>query len=403
MCNILLVSERQAILRYNFRLRPGKIAETKLISEWHASRWVWNQCVAIGNQAYQNFKTGVENKSPTFCRMSKKLTEWRAEHEWLRNCSQVPQQQTVRNWSQAYQSAFKQPSKGWPKFKSSKVAKPTLEYTSRGFSIKNGVLKLAGKISVPIVWSRELPSEPKTVTITQDAEGHWNASFVVRRDKEEFPDSEQGVGIDWGVSKVANTDKGKDFDLECGNQISETASVLKKAQRKLSKAQKGSRGRIKARKRVARIHLKRVRQRKDRAFKWARKIVTNFGYIAIENFKPKFLAKSKMAKKASDGAVGMTKDILIKMAEQAGRTIALVDAAYTTMTCANCGTRAKERLPLSQRIFKCACGYEAGRDLNAARVILAKAGFDLADVEAVRLNHSSGCLSGLSQESPCFS
>ena len=386
------MSENISTVRYNFRLRPGKKAIAKLEADWNCCRAVWNHCVSVGNESFLCAKENVKHEGPTFCRMSKRLTDMRAEFDWLKEGSSVAQQQTIRNWSAAYQSAFKQKAKGWPKFKSGKVALPTLEYTTCGFSIKDGKIRLPGKITIPVVWSRELPSDPKTVTVTRDCSGHWYASFVVRRDNEEFPDSSGGVGIDWGVSKVATTDQGENFDLKCGNQILNTSKDLKKAQRRLSKAKKGSRGRIKARKAVARIHLKRTRQRKDRAFKWARKIVTNFSHIAIEDFKPKFLTKSTMAKKAADGAVGMTKQILENMAEQAGRTVALVNPAYTTMTCANCGTRAKQRLELTQRTFECACGYTAGRDLNAARVILAKAGFDLASADTVRPKHTSVCL-----------
>jgi len=266
-----------------------------------------------------------------------------------------------------------------------------MEYTRSGFRIKQGRLCLAGGLTIPVVWSRDLPSESRTCTVTRDCEGHWNASFVVRRDNEAFPEAFDGIGIDWGVSKVATTDKGPDFDLECGDQILNTAKALKKAQRKLSRAKKGSNGRRKVRKKVSKIHLRRKRQRKDRAFKWARLLVSNFSHIAIEDFKPKFLARTTMAKKAADGAVGMTKKILENMAEQAGRTVALVKPAYTTMTCASCGTRAKQRLGLNVRTFECVCGYKAGRDLNAARVILAEAGFNLANVESVRPAHASAC------------
>lgn len=385
------MSENQAIVRYSYRLRPGAVAERRLLLEWNCSRWVWNQCVEAGDESYKMFKDGIEHESPTFCRMSKKLTAWRAEHEWLRDGSQVVQQQTIRKWSGAHQQAFKQPAKGFPKFKSGKVALPSLEYTANGFKIKDGRLCLAGKISIPVVWSRDLPSAPKSCTVTRDAEGHWNVSFVVRREKEGLPPSDKAIGIDWGVKAVATTTD-PDFDLPCGDQTKNSAEALKQAQRKLSRAKKDSRGRKKAKKAVARIHLKIARQRKDRAFKWSRKVVSAFGRIAVEDFKPKFLAKSTMAKKAADGAVGMTKEILITTAEAAGRTVALVDPAYSTMDCEICAARSKQRLPLSQRTFVCdSCGHTADRDRNASGVIRSRAGFNPTDVDDVRPLHDFGC------------
>lgn len=391
----LSVSENQAVVRYNYRLRPGVVAQTRLELEWNCARWVWNQCVEAGNVAYAAFKSKTEHDSPTWCRMAKGLTAWRAEHDWLREGSQVVQSQEVRKWAQSYQQAFKQPNNGFPKFKSSKRSLPSLEYTENGFRLKSGQLCLAGGISIPVVWSRELPTEPKSCVVSRDSEGHWNVSFVTRRENEEFPQTDDAIGIDWGVAKVATT-TAPEFDLLCGDQTKANAQTLKEAQRKLSRAKRFSKGYFAAKIQVSRIHLAIARQRKDRAFKWARKVVTNFGRIAVEDFKPKFLAKSTMAKKATDGAVGMTKQILITMAGAAGRKIVLVDPAYTTMTCASCGTRATAKLALQKRTFVCyACGHTAGRDENAARVIRARAGFAPTNVDDVRPLHGFGCVAAV--------
>lgn len=384
------MSENQAIVRYNYRLRPGSVAEARLILEWNCCRWVWNQCVEAGNLSYKLCKDGIEHESPTLCRMAKKLTAWRSEFNWLQEGSRDPQGQVIQAWDKAYRQAFKQPTLGWPKFKSSKTSTPHLEYTVNGFRIKDGKLCLAGGISAPVVWSRELPSDPKSCVVSRDTEGHWNVSFVVRRAPETFPPSDDSIGIDWGVAAVATTTDPK-FDLPCGNQTAKSAEALKLANRKLSRAKDGSKGSKEAKKAVARVHQKIARQRKDRAYKWSRKVVGAFGRIAIEDFKPKFLAKTTMAKKAADGAVGLTKQILITMAEAAGRTVALVNPAYTTMGCESCGSINKTRLPLSQRTFVCeSCGYTADRDRNASGVIRSRAGFNPTNADDVRLPKGLG-------------
>jgi putative transposase len=107
--------------------------------------------------------------------------------------------------------------------------------------------------------------------------------------------------------------------------------------------------------------------------------------LAIEDFKPKFLAKSRMARKSADGAIGTTKATLIEYVQRAGRKVVLVPPAYTTMTCSGCGASAKSRLLLSERVFACeSCGTIRNRDGNAARVILDRAGLTPAGVEAIR-------------------
>lgn len=88
----------------------------------------------------------------------------------------------------------------------------------------------------------------------------------------------------------------------------------------------------------------------------------------------KFLTRSTMARKAADAAIGAAKRELIDRGSRAGRKVVMVVPAYTTMTCSSCFARAKQRLELADRTFRCAsCGYSAGRDRNAAGVILAVA------------------------------
>lgn len=106
--------------------------------------------------------------------------------------------------------------------------------------------------------------------------------------------------------------------------------------------------------------------------------------IAVEDFKPKFLAKSTMARKAADAAIGAAKRELIERGTRAGRTVVLVPPAYTTMTCSECAAKTKSRLGLGVRTFGCDnCGYTAGRDLNAARTILATAERNRASAEDI--------------------
>ena len=92
-----------------------------------------------------------------------------------------------------------------------------------------------------------------------------------------------------------------------------------------------------------------------------------------------------MAGKAADAAIGACKQELIDRGMRAGRTVVLVPPAYTTMTCSQCATRAKQRLGLGLRTFQCAaCGYTADRDLNAARTILATAERNRASADDIR-------------------
>lgn len=366
-------------MRYNYRLRPGAQAEAALTAEWGRCRWLWNEAV-------HQQKTG---RKPTFAKLCKMLTEARQANAWLRDGSQVAQQQVLRTYGVALNHSFKVKGRGRPALKKRAKSLPTLDYTTRGFSLKDGRLRLPGKVFIPVVWSRDLPSDPTSVRVFQDSLGHWYASFVVRRETDQAPESGAGIGIDWGVTTTATTTDPA-YDLPYHGFRKQCAAELAKVQRKMArrKPQRGhasSKGYLRAKRQAAKLHKKATRQNQHTARQWAKAVVDNHQVIAVEDFKAKFLAKSTMARKAADAAIGTAKRELIERGMRAGRKVVLVPPAYTTMTCSGCLTRAKQRLGLGERTFVCTtCGYADSRDRNAARVILATVERDRAGVDGVR-------------------
>lgn len=367
-------------VRYTYRLRPGRQAQAALLSEWGRCRFLWNEAV-------HQQKSG---RKPTLCKLSRLLTEARGQHAWLRAGSQVAQQQTLRTYVSALDASFKVKGRARPRAKKLKTTLPSLEYTVRGFRVKDGRLCLPGKVGIPVVWSRELPCEPSSVRVYQDNLGHWYASFVVRR-QATVPavPVEPAVGVDWGVQTTATATDSR-FDLPHLGHRKRCAAQLAKAQRTMARRRRAkgltpSKGYLTAKRQAARIAKRAARQNTHDAQQWAKRVVDNHSLIAVEDFKPKFLAKSRMARKAADAAIGACKRELVYRGTRAGRRVVLVPPAYTTMTCSKCGTRTKERLGLGLRIFECAaCGYTACRDRNAARTILATAERNRAGADDVR-------------------
>ncbi len=273
------------VLRFNYRLRLGAQTERALVGEWDRSRWIWNQCVA----ARKDRRGHIGGKD---------LTAARCALPWLAAGAVTPQQQTLRTFA----------GKGRRSFKHAKKALPSLEYTRNGFGIKDGRLRLAGGWLIPVVWSRELPSEPSSVRVYQDSLGHWYASFVVRVDDDPLPEVDGVVGIDWGVSTIA-TASDPEFDFEAPEYAKAAAGKLTKYQRRVARrkpkpGQKASRGYRQAKRQTAVVHKKVARQRQHTSRQWARKVVAVHQVIAVEAFRTKFLFQSTMARKAADNAAG---------------------------------------------------------------------------------------------------
>ncbi|MGW3607354.1 RNA-guided endonuclease InsQ/TnpB family protein [Micromonospora sp. NPDC005161] len=366
-------------VRYTYRLRPGATATAALLAEWGRCRFLWNEAV-------HQQKIGAK---PTFGGLSKMLTEARARNVWLRDGSQVVQQQALRTYAGALRHSFTVKGRGRPTVKTRKRSLPSMEYTLRGFTVADGRLRLAGGILVPVVWSRDLPSPPTSVRVYQDSLGHWYASFVVRREVAATPAVSGAIGIDWGVKTTATTTDAR-FDLPHLGHRKRCAAELAKAQRKMSRRRRPnghgqSNGYRRAKRAAAKLHKKSARQNSHDSRQWAKRIVDHHQVIAVEDFKPTFLARSTMARKAADAAIGAAKRELIQQGMRAGRKVVLVPPAYTTMTCSSCAARAKQRIGLNVRVFECAaCGFTACRDLNAARTILATVERDRAGADDVR-------------------
>ncbi|MYY01028.1 transposase [Streptomyces sp. SID4913] len=329
--------------------------------------------------------------------LDKMLTEARTAMSWLREGASVPQQQTIRDFAKSRAKALRdikaelplRQRAGMPRVKRKRNALPTLNYTQRGFRLKDSRLHVAGGIVLTVVWSRDLPAAPTSVRVYQDSVGHWYASFVVATEARPLPMTGALLGVDWGVKETATTTSDA-HDLPHAQRGKRAARRLARYQRMMARrrparGQAASKGYRNAQRQAAKVHKKVARQRQDSARKWAKSVVRDHDVIAVEDFRPKFLARTTMARKAADAAIGATKTALIEMGRKHGRDIRLVNPAHTTMDCASCGARTKHALPLSERTYTCtACGAVSPRDKNSARVMLVRAGLNPAGADRVR-------------------
>ncbi|MEU6228048.1 transposase [Streptomyces sp. NPDC047042] len=360
--------------RYTYRLRVSSAAHTAVLAEWDRCRWIWNESVAKSRAVHAHNKANPGDKLTCGpAQLDKMLTEARARTPWLREGASVPQQQIIRDFATSRSKALKDIDKrlpmwqraGMPRHKKKREALPTLNYTQRGFRLKVGRLHLAGGISLTVVWSRELPAAPSSVRVYQDAVGHWYASFVVATDTRPLPATGRVLGVDWGVKETATTTSDT-HDLPHPQHGRKARAKLTRydrmmASRKPKKGQAASKGYREAKKWRAKAYAKIARQRQDTGRKWAKKVVRDHDAIAVEDFRPKFLAKTAMARKAADAAIGATKTALIEMG------------------------RKPHALPLSERTYTCTvCAVVSPRDKNSARVMLVRAGLNPAGAEGVR-------------------
>jgi len=119
---------------------------------------------------------------------------------------------------------------------------------------------------------------------------------------------------------------------------------------------------------AARLHEKVRNLRRDHAFKLSNDLMRRFDVIYVEALHLEGLARGHLARDVHDQAWGAFLTILSDKAAEAGRSVIAVDARNTSQRCSACGALVPK--PLGERWHRCACGYQADRDVNAARNLI---------------------------------
>ncbi|WP_300509346.1 RNA-guided endonuclease TnpB family protein [Crocosphaera sp.] len=174
--------------------------------------------------------------------------------------------------------------------------------------------------------------------------------------------------VDLGIKTLATLSNGEVFpNLK---PYRKAAKKLSRLHRNLSRKVKGSKNRTKARISLASQHLKVANLRRDYLHKITSYLAKNFSSIVIEDLNVKgMLANRKLAKAISELGFYEFRRQLEYKCELYGSKLTIVDRWFpSSKTCSRCGLIKKE-LSLSERIYRCECGLEMDRDLNAAKVL----------------------------------
>lgn len=301
------------------------------------------------------------------------------ERQWLGEVASVvlvqasqDARRAYRNWFDSMSGKRKGRKVGAPRFRSRKDNRQAIRLTRNGFSIRaNRKLYVAKVGELKVAWSRDLPSEPSSVTIIKDAAGRYFASFVVETSDEPLPESQFEVGIDLGLTSFAVCSDGRVIDSP--KFLRRAERKLRKAQQDLSRKQKGSKNRTKARVRVAKAHARVADSRKDWAHKLSTTLIRENQAIYVEDLCVTGLARTRLAKSVHDAGWGMFVRMVEEKAARYGRTVVKVDRFFpSSQLCSVCGAKDGPK-PLSVREWTCrGCGAVHDRDLNAAKNILAE-------------------------------
>lgn len=352
---------------YKYRFYPTVDQVELLAQTFGCVRFVYNSILRWRTDAYSERQEKVG-----YTQASARLTVMKKEPEftWLNDVSCVPLQQALRHQQTAFVNFFAGRAK-YPTFKS-KRHKQSAEFTASAFKYRDGKLYMAkSKAPLDVRWSCELPSTPSSITISKDAAGRYFVSCLCEFEPVSLPITASTVGIDVGLKDLFVTDTG--FKTGNPRHTAKYAKRLALLQRRLSKKQKGSKNRAKARLKVARIHAKIADCRLDNLHKLSRKLINENQVVCVESLKLKNMIRNPSLSKAiADASWGEFVRQLQYKGEWAGRSLVAIDQFFpSSKRCSCCGFMMK-KMPLDVRNWHCPeCGADHDRDINAARNIKA--------------------------------
>lgn len=354
---------------YKVRLYPTLEQQNLINRTFGCVRKVWNLMRDDYINSYEETGKG-KIKTPA---------KYKGEYEYLKEVDSFALLNAQMNLQTAYKNFFeglkgKRRKVGYPKIKSRKNSKRryTTNNNNGQVRIQDGKLRLPKVGLVKAVFHRYVKGNIKSVTVSQNARGHYYASILTEQEplvvQRLVNDNEKVVGIDMSFSDLAVLSDGT--KPKYPRWYRQLEKKLAKAQRELARKKKGSANREKARRKVAIVHDKILNQRKDFLHKLSYRIAEEFDVAVVEDIDLQAMAQAlKFGKSVHDMGFGMFRTFLEYKLGERLKTFVKADRWFaSSQTCSKCGNKNPEMKNLAVREWSCSsCGTEHDRDVNAAK------------------------------------
>ncbi|HII4442137.1 TPA: RNA-guided endonuclease InsQ/TnpB family protein [Clostridium perfringens] len=380
---------------YKMEINPTDEQKSKIHRTIGVSRFIYNFYIAYNKEIYERegkFVSGIDFSKW----LNNEYIPNNQEMNWIKEVSSKATKQAIMNGDKAFRDFFKK-DKGFPKFKKKKNQDVKAYFPKNNktdWTIERHRVKIPTLGWVRLKEFGYIPTNSivKSGTVSQKADRYYVSILVEERDIEIsngntgikiFNHNNEGVGIDLGIKEFAVCSDGIKFkNINKISTIKKIEKKLKREQRKLSRKYESLKIRNKNIKegratrqniqkqivKVQKLHQRLANIRTDYINKTVSKIVKQKpSYVTIEDLNVKGMMKNKHLSKAiASQKFFEFKNKLVFKCKQNDVELRVVDRFYpSSKTCSNCGKVNKD-LKLSDRLYRCDCGFTIDRDLNAS-------------------------------------
>lgn len=349
------------------RIYPTAEQASFLDRQFGAVRFCYNKALHIIRSQYK--RHGLKLKAKKDLKPLLAVAKKSRKYFWLKDFDSIALQQACINLDKAFQSFFdpKLPAR-YPRFKRKHGKQSSYHCTS--VSAGDNWIKIPKLSPIKARIHREITGTLKSITLSRTVTGKYYASLLVD-DGDQVPAPIETVsrvlGIDVGLTHIAIDSEG---NKTANPRFMKRAQTnLRRKQKALSRCQKGSKGRAKARLKLAKAHEHLANARADFQHKLSRQLIDENQAVVIETLKVKNMLKNhKLAKHIADASWHALIQKLEYKAKEQGKHLVRIDQWFaSSKTCSCCGHK-MDAMPLKIRKWDCpGCGSKnIDRDINAA-------------------------------------
>ena len=349
---------------YKTELKLNNKQRTACLKHAGAARFAYNWGMSQKKTAMES-----RDKIPNAIELHRKLNQLKkTEFGWMYEVSKCSPQEALRNLDRAFNNFFKKISR-FPKFKSKKNGIGSFRLTGT-IKVSEDTIQLPRLGKLRLKEKGYLPTDAKILSATvSEKAGRWFVSLQVEEEIDQpklVKDQHDKVGVDLGIKTLATVSDGTIF--ENPKPLKKRLRKLQKLNRSLSRKQKGSQNRKKARNKLARFYFKISNIRKDTLHKMTTVLAKTKRVIGIEDLNVSGMLKNrKLARSIADIGFFEFRRQLEYKGNWYGCQVVPVDRFFpSSKTCSVCG-EINEKLTLAHREWYCEeCDTHHDRDFNAS-------------------------------------